>query len=122
MYAARGTVTIAALAAGRLRSAGFPMSDPRRQHAGQVSEAPQLKSPYSMSSTRDSLNSEPAGRAHGTPRSGAAPLDHVGPLSSLAHRYLDPATTLAEILFGLIMTLTFTLGAGLIIEDEGRAG
>jgi VIT family len=38
------------------------------------------------------------------------------------HRYLDPATALAEILFGLIMTLTFTLGAGLIIEDEGRAG
>jgi hypothetical protein len=38
------------------------------------------------------------------------------------HRYLDPATSLAEILFGLIMTLTFTLGAGLIIEDEGRAG
>src|SRR5688572_15250483 len=25
-------------------------------------------------------------------------------------------------LFGLIMTLTFTLGAGIIIEDEGRAG
>ena len=42
--------------------------------------------------------------------------------ASLLHRYLDPATSLAEILFGLIMTLTFTLGAGLIIEDEGRAG
>jgi hypothetical protein len=41
---------------------------------------------------------------------------------SLLHRYLDPSTSLAEILFGLIMTLTFTLGAGLIIEDEGRAG
>jgi hypothetical protein len=26
------------------------------------------------------------------------------------------------VLFGLIMTLTFTLGAGLIIEDEGREG
>ena len=38
------------------------------------------------------------------------------------HRYLDPSTSLAEILFGLIMTLTFTLGAGLIIEEEGRAG
>jgi VIT family len=38
------------------------------------------------------------------------------------HRYLDPSTSLAEILFGLIMTLTFTLGAGLLIEDEGRAG
>jgi hypothetical protein len=42
--------------------------------------------------------------------------------ASLLHRYLDPSTSLAEILFGLIMTLTFTLGAGLIIEDEGRAG
>ena len=37
-------------------------------------------------------------------------------------RYLDPATSLAEIMFGLIMTLTFTLGAGIIIEDEGREG
>ena len=42
--------------------------------------------------------------------------------AALIHRYLDPATALAEVLFGLIMTLTFTLGAGLIIEDEGRAG
>ena len=48
----------------------------------------------------------------------AAPADRF----ALLHRYLDPATSLAEILFGLIMTLTFTLGAGLIIEDEGRAG
>ena len=40
----------------------------------------------------------------------------------ILHRYLDPSTSLAEVLFGLIMTLTFTLGAGLIIEDEGRAG
>lgn len=42
--------------------------------------------------------------------------------TSLVHRYLDPATSLAEILFGLIMTLTFTLGAGLLIEEGGRAG
>lgn len=41
---------------------------------------------------------------------------------AVLHRYLDPSTSLAEILFGLIMTLTFTLGAGLMIEDEGRAG
>jgi hypothetical protein len=41
---------------------------------------------------------------------------------SIMHRYLDPATSLAEVLFGLIMTLTFTLGAGIIIEDEGREG
>lgn len=42
--------------------------------------------------------------------------------SSLLHRHLDPASSLGEVLFGLIMTLTFTLGAGLIIEDEGREG
>jgi hypothetical protein len=42
--------------------------------------------------------------------------------SSILHRYLDPASSLGEVLFGLIMTLTFTLGAGLIIEDEGREG
>jgi VIT1/CCC1 family predicted Fe2+/Mn2+ transporter len=29
---------------------------------------------------------------------------------------------MGEILFGLIMTLTFTLGAGIIIEEEGREG
>ena len=42
--------------------------------------------------------------------------------ASLLHRYLDPASTLGEILFGLIMTLTFTLSAGIIIQDEGREG
>ena len=44
------------------------------------------------------------------------------PRSGLVHRYLDPATSLAEVLFGLIMTLTFTLGAGIVIEDEGQEG
>lgn len=29
---------------------------------------------------------------------------------------------MGEVLFGLIMTLTFTLGAGFVIEEEGRAG
>jgi hypothetical protein len=38
------------------------------------------------------------------------------------HRYLDPASSLGEIMFGLIMTLTFTLGAGIIMQEEGRAG
>jgi len=42
--------------------------------------------------------------------------------SSLMHRYLDPASSLGEIMFGLIMTLTFTLSAGIIIDDEGREG
>ena len=37
------------------------------------------------------------------------------------HRYLDPASRLGEVLFGLIMVLTITLTAGLTAED-GRAG
>jgi hypothetical protein len=40
--------------------------------------------------------------------------------SSLLHRYIDPATSLTEVLCGLITTLTFTLGAGIVIEDEAR--
>jgi len=40
----------------------------------------------------------------------------------LVHRFVDPATSLGEILFGLIMTLTFTLGAGILVQDEGREG
>jgi hypothetical protein len=43
-----------------------------------------------------------------TPRGGAAP----GLLG-----WLDPAERLDEVLFGLIMTLTFTLGSGLTAED-----
>jgi hypothetical protein len=42
--------------------------------------------------------------------------------SSFATRYLDPASHMGEILFGLIMTLTFTLAAGIVIEEEGREG
>src|SRR5882672_121903 len=42
--------------------------------------------------------------------------------SSLMHRYLDPASSLGEIMFGLIMTLTFTLGAGIFIDDDSREG
>jgi hypothetical protein len=42
--------------------------------------------------------------------------------SSFVTRYLDPASHMGEILFGLIMTLTFTLAAGIVIEEEGRAG
>ena len=40
---------------------------------------------------------------------------------SFLHRYLDPASRLGEILFGLIMVLTVTLTAGLN-ADSGRAG
>jgi hypothetical protein len=42
--------------------------------------------------------------------------------NSLMALRLDPGTRMGEILFGLIMTLTFTLGAGLVIEEEGREG
>jgi hypothetical protein len=41
---------------------------------------------------------------------------------SLTAGHLDAGSRMGEILFGLIMTLTFTLGAGLILEEEGRAG
>ena len=37
-------------------------------------------------------------------------------------KFIDPTTSLSEILFGLIMTLTFTLGAGVVVQDEGREG
>jgi hypothetical protein len=47
------------------------------------------------------------------------PMNNAESRSSLMHRYLDPSTSLAEVLFGLIMTLTFTLGAGMVIENEG---
>lgn len=43
-------------------------------------------------------------------------------MRSLVARHLDPGSAMGEVLFGLIMTLTFTLGAGLVIEEEGRAG
>jgi VIT1/CCC1 family predicted Fe2+/Mn2+ transporter len=36
-------------------------------------------------------------------------------------RYLDPADSLSEILFGLIMTLTFTLGAGIFVREDPDA-
>ena len=39
----------------------------------------------------------------------------------LVRKYLEPGESLAEILFGLIMTLTFTLGAGLLVEEGPQA-
>jgi len=36
-------------------------------------------------------------------------------------RYLDPSARMSELLFGLIMTLTFTLGASLVIEEGPEA-
>jgi VIT1/CCC1 family predicted Fe2+/Mn2+ transporter len=43
-------------------------------------------------------------------------------MRTLTSKYLDPGSWVGEILFGLIMTLTFTLGASLVIEEEGREG
>jgi hypothetical protein len=37
---------------------------------------------------------------------------------SAIHDYLDPGETLAEVLFGLIMVLTITVGAGIISAPE----
>jgi VIT family len=37
---------------------------------------------------------------------------------SAIHRYLDPGETLAEVLFGLIMVLTITVGGGIISASE----
>jgi VIT1/CCC1 family predicted Fe2+/Mn2+ transporter len=43
-------------------------------------------------------------------------------MSRFVAKYLSPGDSLSEILFGLIMTLTFTLGAGIIVrEDPGAA-
>jgi hypothetical protein len=38
------------------------------------------------------------------------------------HRHLDPGDTLAELIFGLLMVLTFTLGARLLGPDESTEG
>ena len=46
----------------------------------------------------------------------------TGPWLRFTARHLDPSSLMLEILFGLIMTLTFTLGAGLMLEEEGREG
>lgn len=41
--------------------------------------------------------------------------------ASIAERYLEPGESLSELLFGLIMTLTFTLGAGLMLREDPTA-
>jgi hypothetical protein len=41
--------------------------------------------------------------------------------SSVSERYLEPGDSLSELLFGLIMTLTFTLGAGLMLREDPSA-
>ena len=43
-------------------------------------------------------------------------------MASFVARHLDPGSHMGEALFGLIMTLTFTLGADLVIQEQGREG
>ena len=38
------------------------------------------------------------------------------------HRHLDPASTMGELIFGMIMVMTFTLGARLLGADEPTDG
>jgi VIT1/CCC1 family predicted Fe2+/Mn2+ transporter len=40
---------------------------------------------------------------------------------SILDRYLAPEDSLSELLFGLIMTLTFTLGAGILAREDPNA-
>jgi hypothetical protein len=37
------------------------------------------------------------------------------------HHHLEPGDSLSEILFGLVMTLTFTLGAGILVREDPNA-
>jgi hypothetical protein len=48
-------------------------------------------------------------------------MTEPGPRESFFRRYLEPADRLNEILFGLIMVLTFTLTAGLEVRGEPGA-
>jgi hypothetical protein len=43
-------------------------------------------------------------------------------MTSSSVHHLDPGSHMSEALFGLIMTLTFTLGADLVIQEKGREG
>lgn len=44
-----------------------------------------------------------------------------GIMSSITERHLAPGESLSELLFGLIMTLTFTLGAGVMLREDPNA-
>lgn len=43
-------------------------------------------------------------------------------MTSFPPEHLDPGSYMGEVLFGLIMTLTFTLGAHLVIDAQGSDG
>jgi hypothetical protein len=48
-------------------------------------------------------------------------MQHMTPFRRL-HRHLDPGSTMGELIFGMIMVLTFTLGARLLGADEPTDG
>ena len=56
-------------------------------------------------------------RAH--PTSPSLPVRTAGP--PLLSRHLDPTDAVGELLFGSVMTLTFTLGAGLLVREGEEA-
>ena len=43
-------------------------------------------------------------------------------MTTFVTQHLDPGSHMGEALFGLIMTLTFTLGADLVIQEQGSEG
>jgi hypothetical protein len=45
----------------------------------------------------------------------------IRPRASFVSRYLDAPDRLGEVLFGIIMVLTFTLGAGIVVQDGPEA-
>jgi hypothetical protein len=45
----------------------------------------------------------------------------MGPIRTFIDRHFDPSERLGEVLFGLIMVLTCTLGAGLVVEGDREA-
>jgi hypothetical protein len=59
------------------------------------------------------------GRIFRATSKGPAVLRSLG--ISIAQRYLEPGESLSELLFGLIMTLTFTLGAGILVSEDPNA-
>jgi hypothetical protein len=42
-------------------------------------------------------------------------------IRALSERFLDPGDSLSELLFGLVMTLSFTLGAGIMVREDPDA-
>jgi hypothetical protein len=62
------------------------------------------------------------GALMGTATPSLGPAPHVAAREGFLRRYLEPADRLNEMLFGLIMVLTFTLTAGIAVGDGPAAG